>query len=143
MNLREKIAQYAIELENGPERVRTKHVQTRLLEMLKFPQEDGEPSKMTADRALNDPLDLWGPAPGWRCWIGRHGECQPLGADESCTCSCGIGGHGHDQSGVRTDGCDCSHEGMGEKWHARDCAWRSTWRETIYQAAEAAGEDRE
>lgn len=27
-------------------------------------------------------------------------------------------------SGVDTPGCDCGHDGLGLRWHARDCAWR-------------------
>jgi hypothetical protein len=132
VRLEEEIAQYVVELTSGPARISAKQVQTRLLKMLKFPRDDDDQNE---DRALNDPLGLWGRTPGWRCWVGRHGECEPLGADESCSCSCGIGGHGTDQSGVTTPGCGCGHEGMGERWHAPDCAWRSTWRETIRQAA--------
>lgn len=134
-----EIAQYVVELSHGPSRLSSKQVQARLLSMLKFPREEG--TAMDKDRALNDPLGLWGPTPGWRCWVGRHDECQPLGADESCSCACGIGGHGHDQSGARTPGCDCSHEGMGERWHASDCAWRSTWRETMREAAEGTAQE--
>lgn len=131
-SLEEEIALYAIELARGPERIQAKMVRARLLAMLKFPREESD--EQDKDRELNDPLGLWGRAPGWRCWVGRHSECEPLSADESCTCSCGIGGHGHDQNGVPTEGCDCSHEGMGERWHARDCAWRSTWRQTMRDA---------
>lgn len=29
------------------------------------------------------------------------------------------------ESGVDTPGCDCGHDGMGARWHARDCWWRS------------------
>lgn len=138
-NLEGEIANYLIELQNAPERIQTKRVRARLLAMLKFPLEEA-PSPMVKDRDLNDPLDLWGVAPGYRCWAGRHAQCEPLGADESCTCACGIGGHGRDMDGVRTDGCTCGQEGLGEEWHAQDCVWRSTWRERIYEAAmEAAG----
>ncbi len=31
----------------------------------------------------------------------------------------------HAQSGVDTPGCDCGHEGMGAKWHAKACVWRA------------------
>lgn len=133
MRLEEEIALFAIELGKGPERVQAGFVRTRLLAMLKFPHED---TAMDQDRDLNDPLGLWGAAPGWRCWVGRHGECEPLGADESCTCTCGVGGHGHDSTGVPTEGCDCGHEGMGERWHAQDCVWRSTWHQRMHQAAQ-------
>lgn len=27
------------------------------------------------------------------------------------------------QSGIRTPGCDCGHEGMGVSWHGDDCPW--------------------
>jgi len=137
--LEEEIAQYAIELSRGPSRLQARAVRGRLLAMLRFPRE--EESAMSRDRDLNDPLGLWGRAPGWRCWAGRHGECEPLGADESCTCTCGIGGHGLDQEGVPTEGCTCGHEGMGERWHAQDCVWRSTWPQRMREAAEKAGEE--
>lgn len=29
-----------------------------------------------------------------------------------------------EESGNETPGCDCGHDGMGTKWHPRDCAWR-------------------
>ncbi|MEV7034568.1 hypothetical protein AB0N99_30605 [Streptomyces sp. NPDC093272] len=32
----------------------------------------------------------------------------------------------HAESGVDTPGCDCGHNGMGPKWHARACAWLAT-----------------
>lgn len=32
----------------------------------------------------------------------------------------------HAQSGIDTPGCDCGHDGMGPKWHARACAWLDT-----------------
>jgi hypothetical protein len=134
-----EIARYVTELGEGASRISSRQVRKRLLSMLKFPRE--EPTPMERDRTLNDPLNLWGPTPGWRCWVGRHGECEPLGADESCSCSCGIGGHGHDQSGATTPGCDCGHEGMGERWHARDCVWRSTWHQTMREAAEGAADE--
>lgn len=137
-----EIAAYVVELSHGPSRLSSKQVRTRLLSMLRFPRE--EPTHMDRDRDLNDPLELWGPTPGWRCWVGRHDECKPLGADELCSCACGIGGHGHDMEGVRTPGCDCGHEGTGEKWHASDCVWRVNWRRMMQQAAlEAAGGDEE
>lgn len=122
---RTKLAKYAIELLEGPDRVRSRTVHDRLVVMLKMPWESDE---MKTDRALNDPEGLWGPVPGWRCWSSRHAECEPLGADESCTCACGLGmaGHGLDQNGVRTIGCDCGHEGMGITWHSRECVWRSS-----------------
>lgn len=122
---RRKLAQYATELAEGPDRVRSRAVHDRLVVMLRMPW---EPDTIRTDRELNDPEGLWGPAPGWRCWAGRHAECEPLGADESCTCACGLGamGHGMDQSGVKTTGCDCAHEGMGIKWHASDCVWRKS-----------------
>lgn len=31
--------------------------------------------------------------------------------------------HLHTESGVDTPGCDCGHEGMGQKWHRKQCAW--------------------
>lgn len=138
-SLEEEIAQFVLELEQGPDRVPTRRVRARLLAMLRFPRE--EPSAMDRDRALNDPLDLWGPTPGWRCWVGRHGECETLTVDQTCSCACGIGGHAHDQDGVRTPGCDCGHQGMGERWHASDCLWRTTWRQTMLRAAQDAGEE--
>jgi hypothetical protein len=121
---RKKLAKYAIELLDGPNRVSSRAAHDRLVVMLKMPW---EPDTIRADREMNDPEGLWGPAPGWRCWVGRHGECEPLGADESCTCGCGLGmgGHGLDQNGVKTTGCDCGHEGMGVTWHAKDCVWRA------------------
>jgi hypothetical protein len=131
-----EIARYVIELDQGPSRVSVRQVRARLLSMLKFPREEG--TLMDQDRRLNDPLDLWGRTPGWRCWVGRHSECEPLGADESCSCACGIGGHGLDQSGVRTEGCDCGHEGMGERWHSAACVWRAFWPQRIRQAGREA-----
>lgn len=134
-SLEEEIAQYAIELARGPERIQAKAVRARLLAMLKFPREESD--ERDKDRLLNDPLNLWGVAPGWRCWVGRHSECQPLGADESCTCACGVGDHAPDQNGVPTEGCDCGHEGMGVFWHHPDCVWKAAWPETIRQAGRA------
>ncbi|MFG3046294.1 hypothetical protein ACGFZR_15360 [Streptomyces sp. NPDC048241] len=32
----------------------------------------------------------------------------------------------HAESGIDTPGCDCGHEGMGPKWHGRDCSWLAT-----------------
>jgi hypothetical protein len=32
----------------------------------------------------------------------------------------------HAESGVDTPGCDCGHDGMGPKWHAKACAWTAT-----------------
>lgn len=40
-------------------------------------------------------------------------RCEHCG---SYVCSC--------MGGVDTTGCNCGHEGMGEGWHAKDCAWR-------------------
>lgn len=121
---RKKLAKYALELLEGPRNVSSKAAHDRLVVMLRMPW---EPDTIRTDRELNDPLGLWGPAPGWRCWAGRHAECEPLGADESCTCACGQGmsGHGLDQNGVKTVDCDCGHEGMGVTWHSRECVWRS------------------
>jgi hypothetical protein len=31
-----------------------------------------------------------------------------------------------ESAGVDTEGCDCGHEGMGEQWHLRGCAWRNS-----------------
>lgn len=138
MSLEEQIAAYIYELGRASERVQTAKVRARLMGMLRYPRED-----IDRDRKFNDPLGLWGPTPAWRCWLGRHGDCEPLGADESCTCACGIGGHRMDQNGVRTPGCDCGHEEMGEGWHATDCAWRVTWRQTMREAAERAGDEDE
>lgn len=137
---RRKLAEYAIELVDGPQRVRARSVHDRLVVMLRMPW---EPDTIKTDRELNDPEGLWGPAPGYRCWVGRHDECEPLGADESCTCSCGMGagGHGMDRENVKTPGCDCGHEEMGETWHARDCAWRSTRVLVLRQAALDAVEE--
>lgn len=136
-----EIARYVTELGEGPSRISSRQVRIRLLRMLRFPRD--EPTPMEKDRDLNDPLGLWGAAPGWRCWVGRHGECEPLSADESCTCACGIGGHRMDQNGVRTPGCDCGHEEMGEGWHGTDCAWRSTWHQTMYEAAVGTAQELE
>lgn len=125
-----EIARFIMELDALPsDRIPVKRVRARLLAMLRFPRDEETP--MDKDRALNDPLDLWGPTPGWRCWVGRHEDCEPLGADESCSCACGIGGHRMDQSDVRTPGCDCGHPGMGEGWHGSDCVWRRTWRQAM------------
>lgn len=136
---RRKLAQYATELMDGPSRVPSRKVHDRLVVMLRMPW---DPDTIRTDRELHDPDGLWGPAPGWRCWVGRHAECEPLGADESCTCACGLGamGHGMDQNGVRTTGCDCGHEGMGVKWHLRDCVWRSTRPQQMQQADGDAAE---
>lgn len=41
------------------------------------------------DKQLNDPFDLWGSAPSYRCYVGRHKDCEPEGAETGCTCSCG------------------------------------------------------
>lgn len=41
------------------------------------------------DETLNDPYQLWGKHPSYRCWVARHGQCEPEGADKGCTCSCG------------------------------------------------------
>lgn len=138
--LEEEIAQYVIELGLGPDRVQARQVRATLVAMLKFPYDEGMSAAMDTDRDLNDPLGLWGRTPGWRCWVGRHSECEPLGADESCSCSCGVGGHGLDQSGVPTKGCDCGHDGLGERWHARDCVWRSTWSQQMQQAGRDAAD---
>lgn len=29
-------------------------------------------------------------------------------------------------TGVDTPGCDCGHEGMGQKWHV-SCTWKKEW----------------
>lgn len=44
------------------------------------------------------------------------------------------------QSGIDTPGCDCGHEEMGVKWHARDCAWRSGLEDEPPLAPESPGQ---
>lgn len=43
----------------------------------------------TEDEVLNDPFGLWGTAPSYRCYVSRHKDCEPEGAEKGCTCSCG------------------------------------------------------
>jgi DNA-binding CsgD family transcriptional regulator len=47
------------------------------------------PEPRSEDEELNDPYNLWGPKPSYRCYAARHGQCEPEGADLGCTCSCG------------------------------------------------------
>lgn len=66
------------------------------------------------DETLNDPYQLWGKHPSYRCWIARHGQCEPEGADEGCTCSCGH------QDPV----CTCNSreiDGQGRRVHYIEC----------------------
>jgi hypothetical protein len=46
-------------------------------------------SSSDLDRELNDPFGLWGEHPSYRCYVGRHRDCEPEGAEQGCTCSCG------------------------------------------------------
>jgi hypothetical protein len=41
------------------------------------------------DDLENDPFNLWGKGPSYRCYMTRHRECDPEGADQGCTCACG------------------------------------------------------
>lgn len=125
---RRRLTEYVRELEGRSDRISTVKVRQRLTLILAM---SGTPDPSEhQDRVLNDPEGLWGSTPGWRCWVGRHAQCEPLGADEHCTCACGLGerGHGLEQNGVKTPGCDCGHEGMGITWHAQTCAWRESRR---------------
>lgn len=150
MSLEDQLKEYVTELASGPERIQARQVRLRLLGMLYPPKPEEEPPAplivsaedlIDQNRALNDPLGLWGTSPGWRCWVGRHTECEPLGADEACTCACGLGGHKRDLNGVRTDGCNCGHEGLGIDWHLEFCVWKRTWAKMVRNAAlKAAGE---
>lgn len=66
------------------------------------------------DKDLNDPFDLWGDAPSFRCYVARHLDCEPDGPEKGCTCSCGH------QSPV----CACSTREVGqdgELEHAQGC----------------------
>lgn len=69
----------------------------------------------------------------------EHDEHCPT--PESHNWGCGCPGDRlplHAESGVDTPGCDCGHEGMGAKWHAKDCVWlaRTTSRCTCGDAGD-------
>ncbi len=123
MTLHDRIADYLRELDCAGPRLQAVAVRRRLREIMAA---EVEAASQDEDAALNDPEGLWGPSPAWRCWITRHSDCQPLGADEGCTCQCGLGGHRYDMNGVKTPGCDCGHEETGLSWHAPDCVWRKS-----------------
>lgn len=46
-------------------------------------------SHRSEDDWQNDPFNLWGKAPSYRCYMTRHKACEPEGVDKGCTCSCG------------------------------------------------------
>lgn len=112
--LRKDLGRYADELHSAPQKVDACGVRERLFDLLARPQDctpvyiqEGETPSMTLarvqrerllekvarnnrqDRDRNDPFNLWGSAPSYRCYVGRHGDCEPEGAESGCTCSCG------------------------------------------------------
>lgn len=46
-------------------------------------------AERSEDEELNDPFDIWGSKPSYRCYIARHRDCETEGPDAGCTCSCG------------------------------------------------------
>lgn len=46
-------------------------------------------SERSEDELMNDPFDLWGRSPSYRCYVGRHKDCEIEGAETGCTCFCG------------------------------------------------------
>lgn len=88
-----------------PDTPATHEISKLLSERAKIPaqREEKRIYDKDADRALNDPTGQWGTNPSYRCWVTRHDECRPDGAEKGCTCGCG-----HAGVPFSAEGCSCA-----------------------------------